>query len=151
MKDILTIQTRKIVQSFYQALASRELETLCGLFSENVDWDIPGNQNIAPWLGRRTGREEIADFFNLLWQNIEPVSAQIDHILVEDNFAIASGEFSSKMLKTGKLYSSMFSAHFTVERGLIVRYRLQEDSYELFRALTLARDKRYSSPFLLFF
>lgn len=86
-----------------------------------------------------------------MWQNIEPVSAQIDHILVEGHFAIASGEFSSKMLKTGKLYSSMFSAQFTVEGEKTVRYRLQEDSYELFKALTLARDKRYSSPFLLFF
>lgn len=151
MKDILTIQTRNIVQNFYQALASRELETLCGLFSEQVDWYIPGNQSVAPWLGRRESREEIEDFFHLLWQNIEPVHAQIEHILVEGHFAIASGEFSSKMLKTGKLYSSMFSAHFTVENEKIVRYRLQEDSYGLFKTLTLARDKRYSSPFLLFF
>ncbi|WP_316833580.1 nuclear transport factor 2 family protein [Pedobacter nutrimenti] len=151
MKDILTIQTRNIVQNFYQALASRELETLCGLFSEQVDWYIPGNEGVAPWLGRRESREEIEDFFHLLWQNIEPVHAQIDHILVEGHFAIASGEFSSKMLKTGKLYSSMFSAQFTIESEKIVRYRLQEDSYGLFKALTLARDKRYSSPFLLFF
>lgn len=132
-----TIQTRKIINSFYQALANRELAVLTQLFAEEIDWDIPGNEELAPWLGKRTKRTEVKDFFKLLWQSIEPITAQIDHILVEDNFAIATGHFSSRMNRSGQIYSSMFSAHFTVKDALIIRYRLQEDSYGLVEALML--------------
>lgn len=137
MSENSTIQTKNIVHQFYQALANRELEQLLCLFSEQLDWEIPGNQELAPWLGKRTSRKEVKDFFELLWQNTEPVTAQIDHILAEGDFAVITGQFSAIMLRTGTMYSSMFSAHFTIKDGEIVRYRLQEDSYGLVEALSL--------------
>lgn len=137
MLQTQTIQTREIINNFYKALASKELETLTQLFAETIDWDIPGNEELAPWLGKRTKRNEVKDFFKLLWKSIEPISAQIDHILVEGDFAIATGHFSSKMNRSGQVFSSMFSAHFTVNDSLIVRYRLQEDSHGLVEAMML--------------
>jgi len=137
MLQTQTIQTREIINNFYTALAGRELETLTQLFAETIDWDIPGNEELAPWLGKRTNRNEVTDFFKLLWQSVEPISAQIDHIMVEDDFAIATGHFSSIMHRSGQVYSSMFSAHFTVKDSQIVRYRLQEDSHGLVEALML--------------
>lgn len=134
-----TAQTRRLVQSFYQALATQNLDVLVSLFSETVDWDIPGNEDLAPWLGKKHGRIEIRAFFELLWRSIDPIHAHIDHILVEGEFAIATGEFSSRMLRTGSVYASMFSAHFTVADEQIVRYRLQEDSHGLVEALSLPR------------
>lgn len=139
MSTTLTTQTKNIVYQFYQAQANRELDKLLHLFSEQPDWDVPGNQELAPWLGKRSSRKEIRDFFVLLWQNVEPVSAEIDHVLAEADFAVVTGEFSSVMLRTGEIYSSIFSAHFTVQDGKIIRYRLQEDSYGLVEALTLPK------------
>jgi hypothetical protein len=40
-------QTREVVQKFIQALAGRRLENLIPLFAEDVDWFIPGNQELA--------------------------------------------------------------------------------------------------------
>lgn len=137
MPSTQTIQTRAIVNTFYQALAVRELETLTSLFAETIDWDIPGNEELAPWLGKRTKQKDVSVFFKLLWQSIEPITAQIDHILVDDNFAIATGHFSSRMNRSGQIFVSMFSAHFTVKDSKIVRYRLQEDSHGLVEALML--------------
>lgn len=137
MLQTQTIQTKQIIDNFYRALADKKLETITQLFAESIDWDIPGNEELAPWLGKRTKRTEVADFFKLLWQSIEPISAQIDHILVDGDFAIAAGHFSSRMNRSGQIYSSMFSAHFTVKNSQIVRYRLQEDSNGLVEALML--------------
>lgn len=137
MPNTQTSQTRAIVNTFYQALAVRELETLTSLFAETIDWDIPGNEELAPWLGKRTKQKDVSVFFKLLWQSIEPITAQIDHILVNDDFAIATGHFSSRMNRSGQVFTSMFSAHFTVKDSKIVRYRLQEDSHGLVEALML--------------
>lgn len=136
MQSSPTEKTRDLVQQFFQSLAARNLENLIPLFGEKVDWFIPGNQELAPWLGKRNTKPEIIEFFKLLWKRTEPVSARVDRILVEDNFAIVIGDFSTRMLQTGKIVNSIFSIHITVEANLIVRYRLQEDSYAVSVALT---------------
>lgn len=132
----LTESTKKVVENFYAALSSKDLDAIADKFSDDTDWLIAGDETIAPWLGRRSNRREIKEFFQMLWANIEPVSADIEHILADGGFGVATGEFASRMLKTGKIYESTFSAHFTVRNDLIVRYRLQEDSYGLVKALT---------------
>jgi len=132
----LTEITKELIEKFLAAMASRDLEALACNFSENIDWFIAGNETIAPWLGGRTNRQEIREFFMMLWANIEPVSVKVEHILADGNFGVVTGEFASRMLKTGKIYESIFSMHFTVENNLIIRYRLQEDSYALVDALT---------------
>lgn len=135
-KSNLTENTKKVVENFYETLLSRDLDAVANKFSNYVDWSIAGDEELAPWLGRRNNRREIREFFEMLLENIEPVSVEIQHILADGDFAVATGEFASRMLKTGKIYESIFSAHFTVQNDLIVRYRLQEDSHGLVKALT---------------
>ncbi|UGU16106.1 nuclear transport factor 2 family protein [Sinomicrobium kalidii] len=128
-------ETEQLVQRFIQALTFRKLDELTALYAESVDWYIPGNTKLAPWLGKRESKKEIRDFFTLLWQNTEPVDAKLDHILADGNFAVITGEFSTKMLPTGKIVNSLFSIHITTENNKIVKYRLQEDSYAVAEAL----------------
>jgi len=127
--------TLNTVQNYLGALGQRDLEKLLTFFPENVDWFIPGNENVALWLGKKSTKTEIKAFFELLWANTEPLSANIDAILTEGNLAVVTGKFSSRMTRTGKTYETLFSIHFTIEDGLIVRYRLLEDSYGLVEAL----------------
>ena len=117
------------VQNFLKHLGERNLSALVDLFAENVDWFIPGNEALAPWLGRRSTRAEVQHFFELLWENTEPVSASIDHMFIDNEHAVITGEFSTRMLKTGKVVDSLFSIQMTVLENKIVRYRLLEDSY----------------------
>jgi uncharacterized protein len=131
-----TTQTQDVVNNFFQCLTQRNLDGLTNLFSENIDWYIPGDQEKAPWLGARTSRKEVKEFYELLWKNTEPVDAKIDNIFVQDKNAVVAGEFSTRMLQTNKTVSSLFFIQLTVENNLIVRYRLLEDSYAVSIALT---------------
>lgn len=131
-----TSATRNTVENFYRALADRNLEEVANQFSNNLDWYIPGEKSIAPWLGARRNREEVKMFFHTLLENIESREFSIHHIFADDEFAVVTGTFTSIMLKTGKLYVSDFSAHFTVKDNQIVYYRFLEDSNALVKALT---------------
>ncbi len=128
--------THAVVATFFQALAQQNPVALAKLYAQQVDWYVPGEESLAPWLGRRHSREQVQAFFEVLFVNIEPVSSQLEHLLVEGNFAVATGEFASRMLSTGKVYVSLFSIQFTIQDKLIVRYRLQEDSLALVKALS---------------
>ena len=41
--------TKKVAHQFCQALAERKLDLLLPLFSQTIDWYIPGNEKVAPW------------------------------------------------------------------------------------------------------
>lgn len=132
----ITQQTREVVNTFFKAMAAQDNETLVGLFHEQPDWFIPGNEALAPWVGRRNNHAEIRAFFELFQRSVKPITVEIEHILADGDFAVATGTFASEMVATGKVYPSIFSIHFTVKNGVIVKYRLQEDSYGLVVALT---------------
>lgn len=125
-----------VVNRFLGALATRDLDTLVEFYAPDVDWDIAGNEKIAPWLGRRSGRTEVRTFYELLWAAVEPVSVELEHILYDGDHCVITGHLSSRMVATGRLFESMFSGHLTVANGLITRYRVQEDSWGLVVALT---------------
>ncbi|QXV63769.1 nuclear transport factor 2 family protein [Mucilaginibacter sp. 21P] len=131
-----TTSTKEVIKDFYNALASRNTKMIAGIFATNIDWLIPGDQALAPWLGYRSTPEEVKDFFDMLLDNIESKAFEIEHLITDGDFGVVTGKFVSTMLATGKDYSSPFSAHFRIEDGLIVYYRFLEDSYALVKALT---------------
>ncbi|GHC60686.1 nuclear transport factor 2 family protein [Ulvibacter litoralis] len=126
----------KVIQNFLKYLAERNLEDLTKLFVENVDWYIPGDESKVEWLGKRNSRKEVYEFYDLLWKNTKPISANIDNIFINDNKAVITGEFSTIMLQTNKIVNSLFFIQITVENEKIVKYRLLEDSYAVSIALT---------------
>lgn len=126
---------QETVQEFLQYLSGRTLTELTNLFSDTVDWYIPGDEQKAPWLGVRNNKQEVSDFFELLWKNTEPVSAKIDHIFTDNENAVITGEFATKMLETGNIAESLFCIQMLIQNNKIIRYRLLEDSLAVSKAL----------------
>lgn len=125
-----------IVKKFLTHLQHRDLKNIMALFADNVKWEIPGNESAIAWLGRRNNQSEVETFFKLLWEATEPVSAEIHKILFDPTDAIVKGVFTTRMLTTGNIVTSVFFIHFVVREGLIVEYTLLEDSYAVSRSLT---------------
>ena len=127
--------TESIVHTYLQNLAQRNLAGIVALFAAEIDWYVPGNGTRAPWLGKRSNRAEVTAFFELLWANTTPVSADIHHIFIDGNRAAVTGEFVTEMRSTGKQVESLFTIEITVENSHIIRYRLLEDSHAVSEAL----------------
>lgn len=136
MENNVSIVAREIAVKYFTALGQRNLKNAVVLLADELDWFIPGNEKVAPWLGQRTTRAEVESFFSLLWQKTEAISGVINHMATDDNVVIVSGRFETRMLETGKILDSLFFAEITVVAGLIVKYRLLEDSFGLVQALS---------------
>ena len=128
--------TREIVTRFFDRLAAGDAESMAALCADDADWYIPGNEQLAPWVGRRSGRDQYAEAYAMLFESIEPVWADIEHTFVDGEHAAVTGAFASRMRATGRVFESPFSARLTVRDGLIVHYRLLEDSFGLVESLT---------------
>ncbi|MFS4428822.1 nuclear transport factor 2 family protein [Chryseobacterium sp. GVT01B] len=126
---------QEIIQLFLQFLSERNLKELTNLFSDTIDWYIPGDEEKAPWLGIRNNRQEVSDSFELLWKNTEPISAKIENIFNDDENAVITGEFVTRMLATGRIVESLFCIQMRIQNNKITRYRLLEDSLAVSKAL----------------
>lgn len=133
--QLYRMETRHIINNYLQALSARNLHAMHSLFAAEVDWYIPGNQEVAPWTGRRHTKQEIMDFFRMLWKQTIPIAANIDHIFVDGKKAVISGDFKTGMLQTEKICASLFFIQITVENGVIVKYHLLEDTLAVVQSL----------------
>lgn len=133
--------TRTVVKQYFDRLQSGAApEAIAALFSEEVDWNIPSNVDRVPWIGHRKGRRGVADFVRELREHDQPIRFDIHVIVVEGEKAVALGEFASRLKKTGNIIESEFASEFTVQAGLIVRYRLFEDSFAVAQAAQAVLD-----------
>jgi len=81
-----------------QLLASlgegKEPDVIAALFGDNVVVEIPGDAAALAWIGRKTGREAVADFIRGLRAMTEPVKFDVQDILASDTRAAIIGELA---------------------------------------------------------
>lgn len=130
-KEDIETQTRNIVNNFYDIQFGRTEGNLEDLFAEEIDWDLPGNTEKFEWVGKRTKKNQVGEFFKLLYANVEPEKFEIDFIAVKGENATVVGELSSKILKYDKVFTTEFVVIFKVVNGKIVKFHLLEDGYKL--------------------
>ncbi|MGH4031082.1 nuclear transport factor 2 family protein [Actinomycetota bacterium Odt1-20B] len=124
---------REILDAYLRELGNGYSERLLELFAEKVDWSVPGADEV-PWLGARSTREEVADFFTSLTGHVAGEEFVVERVLADDRDGVALGHLKSRVRAHGALIETWFALHVTVTDGLITRYRFYEDSLEVARA-----------------
>ena len=130
-----TEETRTIVEDFYNKTALGDVNGIVGLMSDGVEWEIPGNEDLASWVGFKKGKSGVNEFYTLLNENTKNLIFRVDKLFVDGEQAVAVGYVSTIMLKTNKVFNSYFMAHFTVSDKQITKYFFAEDSFRLTKAL----------------
>ncbi|MGV9313107.1 nuclear transport factor 2 family protein [Streptomyces sp. NPDC003691] len=124
-----TAATRAVVEEFLARLAEGTPERIAELYAERVDWYIAPNPAV-PWIRPRSTRADVAAHWHELadGQQNDPAGTRIDAITVTGPDAVVTGTLAGTVRATGIRFSSPFALHFTVAEGLIVRFRVIEDS-----------------------
>jgi ketosteroid isomerase-like protein len=126
----VSCSTRRVVDLYLGHLRSgAPPEKLAALFSEDVDWYIAGDVGSVPWLGRRNGRAGVAEFFTLFRKGVQPVRVELEEPLVSGERAVVLATFDSLLTASGRVVTSEGALVMRVRDGLIVQYRVLEDSY----------------------
>lgn len=128
--------TREIVERYLAAVAAfhadptaANLEVVSDAFADDADWDIAGNIDGVPWIGPRRGKQAIAGFFRDLRQYNDPQGFAVRKILADVDTVVVLGDLVTRVKATGRLIETEFALDITLRDGLIVRYRLIEDSF----------------------
>ena len=117
------------VSAFHADPSASNLAVVSKAFAEDVDWNIAGDTDNVPWIGERRGREAVADFFRDLRKDNDPQRFAVRKILADTDTVAVLGDLATRVKATGRLIETEFALDITVRDGLIVRYRLIEDSF----------------------
>ena len=131
-------QNVRIAQQLLTGIGSgAEPDEIAALFSTDVLFEIPGDFDALPWIGRRTGRAAVSDFIRGTRLLLERVHFDVEGILANDDSAVIFGDLASKVNVTGRIIESPFALILRVSDGKIARFQMLEDSFAVSRAARL--------------
>ena len=120
---------RETIGEFLGLIGQGELDRAAGLFAEEIDWLVPGDERV-PWTGPRTRREEVPSYFTDLYSAMVPGENQmsVDKILVDGHDAVMLSHVASTAKATGRKFAMREALRMTVEDGKITRMHVYEDT-----------------------
>lgn len=127
--------TREVVLNFLGLLGAGDPDAVAEVFAEEIDWYVPGSDQL-PWTGRRTKRNEVADYLRVLGENIVPEENvdKVEVLVVEGEHAVLLGEFTRTARSTGRTYQMPVAMHFQVTADKISKLYLYEDTAKVAQA-----------------
>jgi ketosteroid isomerase-like protein len=107
---------------------------IASLFDANVLFEIQGDDGVLPWIGRKTGRQAIADFIRDVRTLTEPVTFDVEEILASDGRAAIIGALQTRIKATGKIIATQFAIILTITGDVVTRFQMLEDSFDVSKA-----------------
>lgn len=108
-------------------------EDIAALFSPDVSFEIPGEDDILPWIGRKTGRAAVINFVAGLRTLTEPVMFAVNDVLANDTRAVILVNFATRIKATGQTIISSAAIVLETSGGAVTRFLMMEDSFEVSR------------------
>jgi ketosteroid isomerase-like protein len=126
---------REIAEKLLAGMGQGEApDSIAALFSDDAEFEIPGDNGALPWIGRKGGRTAIVDFIRALRSLTEPVKYDVQDVLASEERAVIVGELVTRIKATGKVIETAFAIILTVSDSKISRFRMLEDSFAVSRA-----------------
>jgi ketosteroid isomerase-like protein len=128
-------QNTAIAQKLLEGIGGGQDPTeIAALFDADLVFEIQGDDGVLPWIGRKTGRQAVADFIRDIRALTEPVTFVVEDILASENRAAIIGALQTRIKATGKIISTQFAIILTITGGVVTRYQMLEDSFDVSKA-----------------
>jgi ketosteroid isomerase-like protein len=124
-----TQTSRTVVEKFLERLGMQDPDGIQELFSEAIDWHVPGSDAL-PWTGRRTRREEVAPYFTTMWPHFAQGGSKVvlERFIVDGGDVVLLAVFTHTVAASGKEFTTPVAMHLVVEDDRIVSMYLYEDT-----------------------
>jgi uncharacterized protein len=128
-------QNIAIAKKLLEGIAGgREPDAIALLFDSNLVFEIQGDDGVLPWIGRKTGRQAIADFIRDIRALTEPISFDVEDILASESRAAIVGALRTRINATDKITATQFAIILTIESNAVTRFQMLEDSFDVSKA-----------------
>ena len=128
-------QNIAIARKFLAGIGSGADPTkIAALFDADLVFEIQGDDGVLPWIGRKTGRQAIADFIRDIRTLTAPIAFEVDDILASDSRAAIIGALQTRIKATDKIIATQFAIILTITSDVVTRFQMLEDSFDVSKA-----------------
>ena len=89
--------------------SGKDPNEIATLFDANLVFEIQGDDGVLPWIGRKTGRQAVADFVRDIRALTEPVTFDVEDILASESRAAIIGALQTRIKATGRIIATQFA------------------------------------------
>jgi uncharacterized protein len=114
--------------------SGKDPDEIAALFDADLVFEIQGDDGVLPWIGRKTGRQAVADFIRDIRALTEPVTFEVEDILASESRAAIIGALQTRIKATGKVIATQFAIVLTISGDVVTRYQMLEDSFDVSNA-----------------
>lgn len=82
-------ENKELIQRGYEAFAAGDVETLMGLFDDDVEWVQPGESAVS---GAYHGKTEVMEHLARL--GAKPITIRVDRMIAEDDIVVVLNEIN---------------------------------------------------------
>ena len=125
----------KTVQQAYASFKNGDIQTLLGLMSDEVGWQLPEIDNV-PFSGSRQGREGVKQFFSMLADSQDVQSFEPREFIAQGDKVVALGSYRWRVKSTGREFGGDWAHVFTVLDGKITGFQEYMDTAAAVAAYT---------------
>ena len=124
----------QIAQSFLDGLKNGDLEASGLSLAGDLSFEIQGDDGVLPWIGHKIGRRAMIDMLRDQHEMIEVQALEVEDMLASESRAVIVGSMRTLIKATGKVTNGSFAIVLTMKDGVITRYQLIENSFDVARA-----------------
>jgi uncharacterized protein len=128
-------QNIAIAKKLLQGIGSgTDPSEIAALFVSDLTFEIQGDDGVLPWIGRKTGRQALVEFIRDIRALTEPITFDVEDIFASDSRAAIIGELQTRIKATGKITATQFAIILTIKAGIVTRFQMLEDSFDVSKA-----------------
>jgi len=126
-----------VIRRGYDAFGRGDINTLLESFDEQVSWVTPGPPELAT-SGRRTGRQEVAEFFVSVNELFDIQRFEPKDFLAQGDRVVVVGSETARARSTGNVIELDWVHVFTMRNGKVVAFQEFFDTAAVVAALSAA-------------
>jgi uncharacterized protein len=108
----------------YEAFQRGDIPALIrDLIDDNCIWISPGPKDILPWAGTFRGKQEIANFFVKVAENVEFSEFGPHEMIEQGDTVVVLGALAGRAKKTGKAVKNEWAHVFKFSQGKVVLFQ----------------------------
>ena len=142
-------ENRRLARQLLEKMGSGDTpEEIAALCTSNLDFSIPGNDGVLPWVGHQHGSAAMTAFVSDSRKMVKRIRFEIKDVLADQDRAVILGDLATQIVSTGKVIKTEYAIELTFSGEKIASFLMLEDSFATSRAASKTISDRAPSHVL---
>jgi uncharacterized protein len=126
--ETAVMTNKENAQALYRYFGEGNVPAILDLLADDIKWTCSGPTEILPYARVYNGKQEVVDFFRLIYENKDFPKFEVNEYISEGNKVVALGYWDAKSKETGKPYSGHWAMAFYFRDEKLYEHREYYDS-----------------------